>query len=181
MLMMWMTGQQLQLVKNNFPTSIVMLKRNNTSVRKDAEEPSPREHQKNICLSARKYFNKKEKPSMLLLKDRLKNFNNQAVNNSICHKKKHKINKKQTKISKMTKKQNLNTAKKLNGSSKVRLLELLSSQLMVGYLINRKNRPMIIRPLVLIQFNVILVDVNSMNRLTLNMQHFVRKDSKKNK
>lgn len=101
MLMMWMTGQQLQLVKNNFPTNIVMLKRNNTSVRKDAEELLPREHWKNICLSARKYFNKKEKPSMLLLKDRLKNFNNQAVNNSTCHKKRNKINKKQTKISKM--------------------------------------------------------------------------------
>jgi len=52
---------------------------------------------------------------------------------------------------------------------------------MVGYLINRKNRPMITRQLVLIWFNVVLVDVNSMNRLTLNMQHFVRKDSKKNK
>ena len=181
MILMWMTVQQQQRVKNYYPTSIVMLKRSNISVRKDAGELLPKEHQKNIYLYARKCFNRREKHLMLRLKDRLKNFNNQAVNNSICFKKKLKINKKQTKISKMTKKQNLNTAKKLNGSNKVRLLKLLLSQLMVGYLISRKNRHMIIRQRVLIQCNVLLVDVSSMNRLTLNTQHFVRKDSKKNK
>lgn len=51
---------------------------------------------------------------------------------------------------KMTKKYNQNKAKKLNGSNKVRLLELLLSWLMEVNLISRKNRLLITSQLILI-------------------------------